>query len=378
MLISFALGVALAQALDGRELVVNAREVEELPRIDGVLSEPLWQSATVVTGFVQSEPQVGEPATERTEVRIAYTRDILLIGARLFDIEPERLVGTEYRRDALLESEDSFEIFLDTFRDGRNAFYFATNPVGTRLDGVMRNEGAVQNFEWDGVWQVASTKDEGGWTAEIAIPFNTLRFIPGSSEGWGLNFGRRVARKREESYWAFITPDWGFNAKFRASRYGQLTGIERVRPGGRRKLKPYILFNDGSVLFGGWEYNAEGLTEPFEIRDDIEIPVGEYHFNRFNANFTFDQSRRIAPSVLYSDGAFYNGTLRSISLGVEAKPHNRVRVNAFYSRNDVSLPVEGAVRQMGAVDVLINNAGISIRPRSSTSPQTCRPTPPRS
>ena len=179
MLISFALGVALAQALDGRELVVNAREVEELPRIDGVLSEPLWQSATVVTGFVQSEPQVGEPATERTEVRIAYTRDILLIGARLFDIEPERLVGTEYRRDALLESEDSFEIFLDTFRDGRNAFYFATNPVGTRLDGVMRNEGAVQNFEWDGVWQVASTKDEGGWTAEIAIPFNTLRFIPG-------------------------------------------------------------------------------------------------------------------------------------------------------------------------------------------------------
>ena len=73
---------------------------------------------------------------------------------------------------------------------------------------------------------------------EIAIPFNTLRFVPGSIEAWGLNFGRRIARKREEAYWAFISPEWGFNAKFRAARYGQLTGIERARPGGRLKLKP--------------------------------------------------------------------------------------------------------------------------------------------
>ena len=84
-------------------------------------------------------------------------------------------------------------------------------------------------------------------------------------------------------------------------------------------LAPYVLFNNGSFLFGGWEYNAEGLKEPFEIRDDVEIPVGEYRFNRVNASFAFDQSRRIAPSVFYSDGQFYNGTLRSISLGVETK-----------------------------------------------------------
>ena len=143
---------------------------------------------------------------------------------------PERIVGTEYRRDGLLEAEDSFEIFLDTFLDGRNAFYFATNPVGARLDGVMRNEGAVQNFEWDGVWQVASTIDEGGWTAEIAIPFNTLRFVPGSAEGWGLNLGRRVARTREESYWAPISPDWGFNAKFALRTMVASPGSSRRAP----------------------------------------------------------------------------------------------------------------------------------------------------
>ena len=113
MLISLVLATTLlaTQTPDGRDLAVSSREVEELPRIDGMLSEPLWQRATVITGFVQSEPHAGEPATERTEVRILYTRDVLLIGARLFDTEPDRIVGTEYRRDALLEAEDSFEIF---------------------------------------------------------------------------------------------------------------------------------------------------------------------------------------------------------------------------------------------------------------------------
>ena len=260
MLISLVLATTLlaTQTPDGRDLAVSSREVEELPRIDGMLSEPLWQRATVITGFVQSEPHAGEPATERTEVRILYTRDVLLIGARLFDTEPDRIVGTEYRRDALLEAEDSFEIFFDTFRDGRNAFYFATNPVGARLDGVMSNEGAVQNFEWDGVWQAAATIDEAGWTVEIAIPFNTLRFVPGSIEAWGLNFGRRIARKREEAYWAFISPEWGFNAKFRAARYGQLTGIERARPGGRLKLKPYAL---------------SGAEQDFETSTDTDLSL---------------------------------------------------------------------------------------------------------
>ena len=139
-------------------------------------------------------------------------------------------------------------------------------------------------------------------------------------------------------------------------------------------LAPYVLFNNGSFLFGGWEYNAEGLKEPFEIRDDVEIPVGEYRFNRVNASFAFDQSRRIAPSVFYSDGQFYNGTLRSISLGVETKLHNRVRVNAFYSRNDVSLPVEGGEF---TTNLLILRGVVAFSPRafvrgSSSSTTTLR------
>jgi len=626
-------------AQDGRELVLNAPHVEPVegaPRIDGIFDEAFWQRAAVATDFVQREPSAGEPATQRTEVRVVYTNDTLYVGARLFDTEPDRVVGTEYRRDALLEAEDSFEIFLDTFRDGRNAFYFATNPVGSRLDALMRNEGAVLNFEWDGVWEVAAVRDQSGWTAEFSIPFNTLRYSVDRRTGWGLNFGRRVARNREESYWAFISPDWGFNAEWRASAYGQLLGLGDEVSGGRLKLKPYALasgerdyenasdaeqtftggldakiamssalnlditvntdfaqvesdqqqvnltrfplffperrefflenaglfrigeitrpfepaatllffsrrvglsedgdeipivggarltgklggteigafhivtndtiidgedfpetsfssvrvkqdifarssiggmflnktpadegssnqvavadmtltptpnttinafaaksrtpgldgddhaasihaqwvtdpasvyadyvdvgddfnsemgfvprtdirkyraqvfwsprpkklnirqifmgndhiyitdregnlesqinslgpwmrFENGTILNGAWVYNAEGLKEPFEIRDDVEIPIGEYRFNRAVIGFAYDQSRRFAPNAFYSDGGFYNGTLRAWGIGAEARPHHRLRLSANYFRNDVSLPIE--------------------------------------
>jgi hypothetical protein len=106
---------------------------------------------------------------------------------------------------------------LDTFRDRRNAFYFQTNAVGARRDALVRNEGDSINWEWDGVWDVAVARTERGWTVEMVIPFSTLRFKAGSGDGWGANFGRIVARTREESYWAPISRDFGGFGKWRVS-----------------------------------------------------------------------------------------------------------------------------------------------------------------
>jgi hypothetical protein len=629
----------LAAAFD--ETRLEARFTDETPRIDGRLDETLWSLARAATGFVQSEPRPGEPAERQTQVFVAYNRDQLLIGANLLDDEPSRIVATEYRRDAMLMSEDSFEVFLDTFHDRRNAFYFATNAVGARLDGLVRGEGSALNFEWDGVWDVAATIVEDGWVVEMSIPFNTLRFDATSDEGWGVNFGRTVARTREESYWSPISPDWGFNAKYRVSSYRDLGALSQANPGGRVKLKPFglegasrdyeagddeleltggldaklalssalnldltvntdfaqvesdqeqvnltrfplfypekrefflenaglfrigevtrpfepaqtllffsrqiglsedgdeipiyggarltgrlgrtevgafhivteetaleeelvpqtsfsafrvrrdifsrsavgamilqkepasegeppgsganqllatdfqfsyaehaevqgffaksdtpsfegsdhaaavhanwvtdaasvygdfadfgedfnsemgfvprtgvrkyrlngywsprphalgmrqiylgndhtyivdregdletqtntlgpfVVFDNGSVLFGEWLYEAEGLKEPFEIRDDVEIPIGDYRFNRFNLGYIADQSRRIAPNLVFSGGGFYGGTLQSLNVSIDTKPHPRVRASVSYSRNDVEIPIEG-------------------------------------
>ena len=231
----------------GADETAVASRTLSVPRLDhpvvpdGRLDEPVWARAAVARDFVQREPRAGEPASQPTEVLLFYTDRFLFIGARLHDSEPSRIVGSEYRRDASLDANDAFEVFLDTFHDGRNAFYFQTNAVGAQRDALVRNEGESVNWEWDGVWEVGCARDVWGWTVEMVIPFSTLRFRTGSPSGWGANFGRLVARTREESHWAPISRDWGFLAKWRVSAYGRLENLEQARPGGRLALKPFAL-----------------------------------------------------------------------------------------------------------------------------------------
>lgn len=215
--------------------------VDEMPRIDGRLDEAVWTGAAVASDFVQTEPSEGLAANQPTEVRVLFTAHYLVIGARLHDREGSRITANQFLRDGNLDGNDTFQVYLDTFRDRRNAFFFATNPVGVERDGLVRDEGGTVNWEWDGIWLVACTRDEGGWTAEIAIPFSTLRFHPESGEGWGLNFGRVVARTRERTYWSPVKRDWGFSGQFRVSSYGELSGISGTAPASRLSLKPYVL-----------------------------------------------------------------------------------------------------------------------------------------
>ena len=236
-----ALGLLLGApptAGEERGRVLRAPLVEELPTPDGRLDEEVWALAAVAGDFIQYEPSQGAPPTHDTEVRVAYTREALLIGARLFDDEPDQIVAREYRRDANLDSDDNFMVVLDTYHDHRSGFFFSTNAAGARQDGLVQNEGAAVNNEWDGVWSVGSRRSDDGWVAEMVIPFETLRFPSGARE-FGVNFGRTVARTREQSFWAEIHTDWGFNAIWRISAYGALEGLEHAAPGGRIKLKPF-------------------------------------------------------------------------------------------------------------------------------------------
>jgi hypothetical protein len=238
--LSFAASALSAQE-QGLERVLVAPFIDEIPQLDRRLDESLWTRAAQADAFTQREPRGGQPATVATDVRVFYTARTLYIGAILQDTEPLRIVSSEYVRDAPLDANDSFEVFLDTFHDRRNAFYFVTNAVGAQRDGLVRNEGETLNWEWDAVWHVASARDERGWSTELAIPFATLRFDPRAGGSWGVNFGRLVARTREESYWAPIDRNWGFNGKWRVSAFGELRGLHDVRPGGRFPLKPFLL-----------------------------------------------------------------------------------------------------------------------------------------
>ena len=114
---------------------------EERPVIDGRVDEAIWSTAQPFSAFIQQEPDEGQPATERTEVRFILDRQNLYIGVISFDSEPDKIIVSQSRRDAELAETDSIEILLDTFNDGQNAFVFGTNPFGIEYDGQVTAEG---------------------------------------------------------------------------------------------------------------------------------------------------------------------------------------------------------------------------------------------
>jgi hypothetical protein len=233
----------------------TASAASEAPTLDGdVLGDPAWAAATAIDGFLQEQPVEGAPASERTEVRLIYTKDTLYVGAVMYDRDPSGIVVSDSRRDAPLDDVDSFRVIFDTYRDYQNGFVFGTNPAGVEYDGQSTFEGqggggmtggGMQgtgsgsgfNVNWDGAWQVRTRITDVGWAAEFAIPFRTLRFPAGEAQTWGVNFQRVIRRRNERAYWAPIPRQFNI---YRVSLAGSVDGI-RTPTLRNLKLIPFVL-----------------------------------------------------------------------------------------------------------------------------------------
>jgi hypothetical protein len=177
----------------------QASRVDRGPRMDGTLDDPLWQQATPITNFLQREPYEGQAPTEQTEVRILYTKHEVYFGVACHNSVVGGPVATQLRRDVTQELDDYFEIVIDSRRDGRNAYVFQINPLGTQRDALITDEqaGDTQDGDpgWDGIWTSEARITRDGWTATIAIPFATLNFMQSRDVVWGVNFKRFIRRK---------------------------------------------------------------------------------------------------------------------------------------------------------------------------------------
>jgi hypothetical protein len=228
--------------------------------VDGRLEEQAWQRAAPAADFRQSEPRNGELATERTEVRIMFSRDALYIGVVLFDSEPEKLLGNQMARDGSLASDDRFMWTLDPFDTQRSGYYFELNPAGAMGDAqIVPPQGATaqsttQNRAWDGIWFARVGRSDDGWAAEIEIPFRTLNFDP-RAEAWGANFQRTVQRKNEESFWQ----GWGRNQGLsNLAASGRIVGIREVSQGRGLDVVPYAIGTYLDEPFGDVRSRYEG------------------------------------------------------------------------------------------------------------------------
>jgi hypothetical protein len=344
-----------------------AARVDDNPVIDGNLDEAVWSQATAIDTFTQIEPSEGQPATERTEVRLLYTASTLYIGVQCFDSDPARIVTTDSRRDSTLSGQDSFQMIFDTYHDRQNGFIFGTNAVGLQYDAQVRNEGetlrggpptglgggnttgagAGVNTNWDGSWVVKTNVTERGWSAEFAIPLRTLRYGP-PPQTWGINFSRNIERKRETVYWSPVSRIYTLT---RLSSAGELTGLNVPAP---RDLKviPYV---SGSAnrnfanatehqydQAGDWGVDGKvGVTSSMTLdltynTDFAQVEVDEQQINLTRFNLLFPEKR---PFFLENRGLFAVGRPGEIDL--------------FFSRrigiNDAGalIPIRGGARLTG-------------------------------
>ena len=270
--------IASAQAVSAQEsgelYQIGAVRVEQGPQIDGVLDDPVWQTAAVINEFVQQEPDEGAPATERTEVRVFYDGSNLFIGVHAFDSSPDGPIASEMRRDAdRILQEDNFQVILDTFMDSRSAYMFVVSPLGAQLDQQVFDEGgrdrrasgSAINRDWDGVWSVSARSTSDGWVAEIAIPMVTLRFPDSDPQTWGINFMRNIRRKNEQVFWAPIPKAFTLT---RVSLAGSLTDLEDLSQGRDLRIKPY-------VTGGGRRQREGGITDNSTQRDmGLDVKYG--------------------------------------------------------------------------------------------------------
>lgn len=328
-----------SRAPGGAPPALRALRVVTPPRLDGdVLGDPAWEGVPAATGFRQEQPDEGQPASEETDVRIVFTADTLFVGVVCHDRTPDGIIVSDARRDAGLDDTDSFRIIFDTYRDQLNGFVFGTNPAGIEYDGQVTNEGqgggglAIGqrqqsgsgggfNINWDGAWEVRSRITEGGWSAEFAIPFRTLRFPAGAGRIWGVNFQRNIRRRNERDYWAPIPRQYSL---YRLSLAGQLLGLQTPTI---RSLKatPYALGSarqsglrpvDGVVLGdvgGDLKYTlTPSLTLDATVNTDfaqVEIDDQQVNLDRFE--LFFPEKR---PFFLENSGFFTAGNPGEVDL----------------------------------------------------------------
>ena len=287
-------------------VTVRAVRVNEPMRLDGRLDEGVYETVPPMTGFFQSVPDDGEPATEETEAWVFFDDENVYVTARCWDSAPEsEWVANEMRRNTTqLRQNDTFGVMFDTFYDRRNGYFFYTNPLGARADRYYTDE-TNTNADLLPIWDVRPGRFDGGWTVEIMIPFKSLRYQQGISQVWGIQMRRAIRRRNEWTYFSPVPINAarsGSAAIFRISLAGTLVGIEAPPVSRNLEVKPYGISrvtNDDDVDEWSGDIGVdvkygvtENLTADFTYNTDFaQVEVDEQQVNLTRFPLFFPEKR---------------------------------------------------------------------------------------
>jgi len=249
--------VCLASTLPGqdRSKTLNIGRIEAPPRIDGLVDDACWQAIQPVSGFFQYDPVNGSGASEQTLVWAAYDQNYLYFAFLMKDSQPGKIWAELTPRNEF-ENNDSITLILDAYNDKRTSITFAVNPKGIQKNSI------------ETIWKSEAVMRPDGWSAEMAIPFKSLRFSARESQVWGVNFERYIHRLNETDYWTNVDRDLPM-----LQQTGELRGLSGVRPGYNLEFFPYA-----GVRTSKWEAEtdtkaAAGLDAKWGIKPNLYLDV---------------------------------------------------------------------------------------------------------
>ncbi|HSE50069.1 MAG TPA: DUF5916 domain-containing protein [Terriglobales bacterium] len=322
-LLAFALAATAQRPAPATGKSVRAVRVDDARiKLDGELDEAVWRQAALIDRFTQTEPDQHQPVSEKTEVLIFYTSRALYFGFRCYDRTPDKAFYRLGAHDADTGS-DSVDVLIDTFHDRRTGFYFSINSSGIQFDaasteGAGGGFGDVHDSTWDGIWSSAARRQPWGWSAEIEIPFRSIRVPHGDDQVWGLNINRTIPRRNEMAAWVEVQRFDGF---MRPSKLGEMTGISGIETGKNLELIPYFTTrwrrapwlpaHDGWSADGGldvrWGFTPN-LTASLTFNPDFGDTEADEFFTDISRFEVFFPEKR----KFFTEGANYFATNMSL------------------------------------------------------------------
>lgn len=338
--------------------------------VDGRLDEGIWASMPTGWGFVEMEPNRGEPAGESTVFRVAYDDEAIYFAVACFEKDPSRTSSALCRRDNL-ENSDLVSVYLDPYHDRTTGYNFRVNPDGALLDAYIFDDGN-RDDDWNAVWQAETYRDERGWTTEMRIPFAAMRYRAQEEMTWGLQVYRWMHGRGEDHGWA----NWERNAAGFVSRFGELRGLRDVPAARQLEVTPYVVARSTNPD-AGFLGDGDGDLSDFQ-NFGADLKYGLTADLTLNATFQPDFGQVEADPAVLNLGPFETFFEEKRPFFVDgARAFEHSNFTLFYSRRigagDENSRIRFASKLIGKVAGDVSVAGLVATTDQTVSGRTHNP-----